>query len=185
MQFVLQTDTPTLLPHIKQHPFSFLLYDPKGAMELLPAVTAKRAKNIAGQTFIMHPYQHRFIMQWGWGISALTANAQTKGKMEVVINKGTVKVKGKIPIGRGQFYGNPLFNQSFLFVPIFNNICNGTDFEMMLFGELSEFRKFCHIPVFCHNLANNRVGFESCNARQVYRTFCVSCPDQHPASLRL
>src|SRR3990172_5906142 len=185
MQFILQTDSTSLLPHIKQHTLSFLLYDPKGAMELLPAVTAKRAKDVAGQAFIMYPHQHRFIMQRGRAISALTANAQTKGEVEVVVNKGTVKVKRKVPIGRGQFYGNPLFNQSFLFVPIFNNICNGTDFEMMLFSELSELREFCHIPVFCHNLTDNRSGFESCNACQVYGTFCVSCPDQHPASLRL
>src|SRR3972149_2618178 len=98
MQFVLQADTSTLLPHIKQHALPFLLYDPKGAMELLPAVTAKRAKDVAGQTFIMHPHQHRFIMQRGRGIPALTANAQTKGQVEVVVNKGTIKVKSKVPI---------------------------------------------------------------------------------------
>src|SRR3972149_7755730 len=181
MQFILQTDSTSLLPHIKQHTLSFLLYDPKGAMELLSAVTAKRAKDVASQTFIMHPYQHRFTMQWGRGVSALAADAQTKGKMEVFINEGAVQVKRKVSIGCGQFYGNPLFNQSFLFVPIFNNIRNGTDFEMMLFSELSEFRKFCHIPVFCHNLTDNCGRFKSCNARQVYRAFCVPCAVPAPS----
>src|SRR3989304_8315508 len=104
MQFVLQADTSTLLPHIKQHALPFLLYDLKGAMELLPAVTSERATDVAGQTFIMHPHQHRFIMQRGRGIPALTANAQTKGKVEVVINEGAVQVKRKVSIERGQFY---------------------------------------------------------------------------------
>src|SRR3990172_71902 len=120
MQFILQTDSTSLLPPIKKPTLSFLLYDPKGAMELLPAVTAKRAKDVAGQTFIMHPHQHRLIMQRGWGISTLAADAQTKGKMEVFINEGAVQVKRKVSIGCGQFYGNSLFNQPFLFVPIFN-----------------------------------------------------------------
>src|SRR3990172_2914612 len=105
--------------------------------------------------------------------------------MQVFINKRSVKVKSKVSIGGRQFYGNTLFNQPFLLMTILNNIGNRTDFKMMFFGKLFKFREFCHVPIFCHNFTDNCSGLESCNARKVYRPFCVSSSYKHSPPLRL
>ena len=171
-EFVDQADAPALLVHVENDAMAFAFHQLHGGLQLVAAVAPEGVKHIAGDTFGVDPHQDGFL-----GVDV----PFYQGDVLVVIHIVVVGDGGELPEIGGQLDGGPAVDKRLVPQPMFHQILDSGDLDIMLDRKFLQVRHPGHGAVVLHDLADHRGAFETGQAGQVRGALGLPGAHQHPA----
>ena len=92
-------------------------------------------------------------------------------------------VIGDLPLAEiiGHFHSDYRLNQLLVAVPVFNEIFDGNHANLVMRCERLQFWQTGHGAVFIHDFAKNAIGWQSCQAGEIYYAFSMAGSNQDAA----
>ncbi|MBA7583926.1 hypothetical protein ES708_25877 [subsurface metagenome] len=147
----MEADAPPLLPHVEKDAPPLFGDVFHGQANLVAAVAAKTAKDIAGKALAMNPDQGRFP-----GVHI----PHHQGDMFIRVDITPVDNSSKLTIsGRQLGFGHPV-HQFFVAAAVGDEVGHRDYLDAELIGDYLKLGQPRHGAVFVHNLADNAGGIE-------------------------
>ena len=171
----MQPDAAAFLRHIDDHAAPLFGDHPHCDVQLLAAVAALRAEDIAGETLRVHAHEGGF---------AAVDLTHAESDMLVVRAAGPVadQVEGAVDGGQGGL-GDAL-DQLLGAQAVLDDLLNADHLDLVALGEADQFGQPRHFAVALHDLADHRAGLESGQAAEVDAGLGLAGAHQHAAFAR-
>lgn len=158
--FLGQTDPATFLREVDEGSTSFAGDHFEGGVELIATIAAEGLDQVAGKATAMHAYEGGL----GAGGGKVT-HENGEGFLGFMLNL----VDGDLEVSElgGEICFRHAGHEFFVEATMGDELFDGNDFELMLFGEGEEFIAIRAITLFVEDFAQNSGGGESGHASQV------------------
>ena len=148
------------------------LHQLHGGLQLVAAVAAQGVEDVAGDAFGVDPHQDRFV---GADLPL------HQGHVLVVVHVVVVGDGGELPKVGGQLDRGPAVDEGLVPQPVFHQVGDGGDLDIMLRGKFLQVRHPGHGAVVLHDLADHRGALQPGQAGQVRGALGLPGAHQHPA----
>ena len=169
-----QPDASSLLVEIEDDALSLFVNHLHRFVELVAAVAAGRAEDVACDAGGVDTHQNRFVRfprTFDEGNVFQTVALLAEG------DEAEVTVTGR------HIYFFTLFHEAFVLETIGDEVFDGQNAESLFFCKFLELRHACHGAVFVENLDETGGRLHARHASQVNGGFCVAGASQHTAVL--
>ena len=143
--------------------------------ELVAAVAARRAEDVAGQALRVHAHQHRL------GRAHL---AHHQRHVVLAVDQALEGVDAEVPVRGGQVGLGDLAHQPLRLHAVADQVADRDHADAVLAAERLELRRARHRPVLVHDLADDAGRVEAGEPRQVDRGLGLAGAREDAAGLR-
>ncbi len=157
------TDTPSLLVHVNNHPFALFLHPLHRRMELISAVAALGSKGVACEAFRVNTHEN-FVL----GLNVPLDKSDVLHAVHIVLINNDLEFSA---VACGQLGRCRPSHEALRPQPEIDEIGDGHDLEVMFLREDFQIGHPGHGPVIFHDLADDPRGFESREPREIHRAF--------------
>ena len=165
-----QADATTFLNEIDDGTFTFLLNELHGLVQLLTAVTALAAEDVACGTTGVHSYEHRLV---GGPFSL------DEGDMLQTVALLTEGDDTEVSVSSGHVCLHAFFHKAFALQAIGDEVFDLDEFHVELLSLFDELGHPCHGAVGIENLDEGGGRFQSSQTGQVDGSLGMSRTAQH------
>ncbi len=167
-----EPDAAAFLGHVQQHA-ALLLGEPgQRLLELLAAVAAERMEDVAGQALGVDAHEH---VLGSFDLAADERDVVLAGQLLAECDRLELAVRGR------QMNRRRALDELLVAAPVFDEIGDGDQLDVVTLAELDEVGDARHRPVLLHHLADDACGIRAREPCEVDRGFRLARPLEHAA----
>lgn len=151
-EFVEQADAAAFLLHVDDDAFALFFDDLEGGGELVAAVAAEGAEEVAGEAGGVDADEDGFVFFPG---------AFEDGEVGFGAGGVGVGADAEVAVFGGEVHFDFAVDEAFVFHPVLDEVFDGDDFEFVLLGDFEELGQAGHGAVGVHDFDEDAGGFEA------------------------